>query len=81
LHSRTVNIRHVPKFIYIFLKKIVHKHIFPDSQESRSGGGMAKYRLDSEKEVTEHKPSTTGRGIFWKRKTKYQSSIIEPSPY
>ena len=26
------------------------------SQTAKSGGGMAKYRLDSEKEVTEHKP-------------------------
>lgn len=28
---------------------------------------MAKYRLASQ-EVTEHKPSTTGRGIFFKKK-------------
>jgi len=40
------------------------------SQTAKSGGGMAKYRLDSsEKEVTEHKPSTTG-SFFLKEKNK-----------
>lgn len=43
---------------------------------------MAKYRLVSEKEVTQHMRSTIGR-VFYKKKKKKQgtSQITECSPY
>lgn len=39
-----------------------------------SGGAMAKYRLVSEKEVTQHMRSTIGRVFYKKKKTRHQSN-------